>query len=296
MLHDALVADSARERAGEAIELELIDIRSLVLDPAAHGPRSGRWGAFDLVFDRSMSMSGSLAVLRVLEGLGIRCVNPADAIEICGDKLRTSVELERAGIATPRSRVAVGAEAALEAVEELGYPAVLKPTVGSWGRLVARVNDRDAAEAVIEHRMTLGSAQQQVLYVQEHVEKPGRDLRVFVVGGEAIAGIARTSEHFVTNTARGGSASGIEVSAEIAEICERAGAVTGADICAVDLLECPTRGLLVNEINHSMEFRNSVETTGVDIPGRMAAHVIGIARGGASGESARDGMGERVRA
>ncbi len=271
MVHDALRAVSP---ADGPIELELVDLRSLVLDPAS----AGRLGEFDLVLDRSMSMSGSLATIRVLEGLGVRCVNSAEAIEICGDKLRTSVELERAGIATPRSRIALGADAALEAVEELGYPAVIKPTVGSWGRLVARVNDRDAAEAVIEHRLTLGSAQQQVLYIQEHIDKPGRDLRVFMVGGQAIAGIARSSEHFVTNTARGGSAEGIEVTAEIGELCERAAGVTGADICAVDLLECPQRGLLVNEINHSMEFRNSVETTGVDIPALVARHVVHLAQ------------------
>ncbi len=276
MLHDALLAQA---EGGEAIDLELIDIRSLVMDPAT----IGRWAEFDLVIDRSLSMSGSLAVLRVLEGLGVRCVNPADAIEICGDKLRTSVELERAGVPTPRSRIAVGADAALEAIEELGYPAVLKPTIGSWGRLVARVNDRDAAEALIEHRLTMGSAQQQILYVQEHIDKPGRDLRVFMVGGKAIAAITRSSDHFITNTARSGSAEGLNVTPELAAICEQAAAVTGADICAVDLLECPERGLLVNEINHSMEFRNSVDTTGVDIPALVARHAIGLAAGLAAG-------------
>jgi len=116
-----------------------------------------------------------------------------------------------------------------------------------------------------------------VVYVQEHVEKPDRDIRVFVVGGEPIAAIVRSSEHWVTNTARGASAEGMEITDELRAISVNAAAATGADIVAVDLLECPERGLLVNELNHSMEFRNSIETTGVNIPEHVARHVAEIA-------------------
>ena len=158
-----------------------IDLRAQVFNPA----EIREWASCDAVVDRSVSLTTSLTAVRILEGLGVRCINPARAIEICSDKLTTSIELLRAGVPTPEVRVAVGADAALQAVEELGYPSVLKPTVGSWGRLVARVNDRDAAEAV--HRTPRDArvrAQQGVFYVQEHVNKPDRDIRVFVVGGE----------------------------------------------------------------------------------------------------------------
>lgn len=251
-----------------------IDARTLVLDPAAIGPLGG----YDVVLDRSLSLTASVTIGRVLEGLGVRVINAPEAVAVCSDKLRTTIALERADVPTPRVRVAIDPEAALEAVEAIGYPAVLKPTVGSWGRLMARVNDRDAAEAVIEHRATLGSAAQGVFYVQEHIDKPGRDLRVFVVGGETIAAIARSSAHWVTNTARGAVASGVRITDEIDDICRRAASAVGGDIVAVDLLECPQRGLLVNEVNHSMEFRNSVETSGVDIPGKIAACVLRIAQ------------------
>ncbi|MFU8830008.1 MAG: lysine biosynthesis protein LysX, partial [Phycisphaerales bacterium] len=211
--------------------------------------------------------------------LGIRCINSARTIEICSDKLRTTIELVRAGVPTPAVRVATNAESGLRAVEAIGYPAVLKPTVGSWGRLVARVNDRDAAEAVLEHRETLGSVQQSVFYVQEHINKPGRDIRVFVVGGEPIAAIVRTSEHWVTNTARGASAAGLAITDELGSICASAAAAVGADVVAVDVLEDPQRGLLINELNHSMEFRNSIQTTGVNIPELVARHVASIVEG-----------------
>jgi len=260
--------------SARGVEPELVDVRKETFDLA--GP--DRWRGIDLAIDRSMSLSASLTATRVLEAFGVRCVNRPGAIERCADKLRTSLELVRAGVPTPRVAVAASPEAALQAVESVGYPAVLKPTVGSWGRLLARVNDRDAAEAIIEHRATLGSFHHHVFYAQEYIEKPGRDLRVFVVGGEAIAGITRTSEHWVTNTARSATAAGLDITPEIERISVEAAAVTGADIAAVDLLECPSRGLLVNEINHSMEFRNSIDTTGVDIPGRVADHTLHIAR------------------
>lgn len=266
LLIDALTA--------RGVALDVIDAREEHLDIAD----PGRWAGYDAVLDRCVSLTASLTFGAVLSSYGVRVINPTRAVEICSDKLATSLAVAAAGLPTPVTRVAVGEGAALDAVEAVGYPAVLKPTIGSWGRLLARVNDRDAAEAVIEHRAMLGSAQQQVFYVQEHVAKPDRDIRVFVVAGEAIAAIVRHSAHWVTNTARGAKAQGLTLTPEIAGLCERAVAATGADVAAVDLLECPRRGLLVNEINHSMEFRNSIDTTGVDIPGRVADHVVAIAR------------------
>jgi len=257
----------------EGVGVTPIDLRRVVFDPE----NPGEWSGYDAVVDRSVSLTAGLNAARVIESFSVRCINPARAVEVCSDKLATTLALVGAGVATPGVRVATGADAGLEAVEAIGYPAVLKPTVGSWGRLVARVNDRDAAEAVIEHRDTLGSATQGVFYVQEHIDKPGRDIRVFVVGGRAIAGIVRRSEHWVTNTARGATTEGIAVAGELGDLCERAARAVGADVAAVDVLECPRRGLLVNELNHSMEFRNSIDTTGVDIPGHVARHVLSIA-------------------
>ena len=204
-------------------------------------------------------------------------MNSARAIEVCSDKLRTTLALVAAGVPTPTVRVGLGPVSALRAVEQIGYPAVLKPTVGSWGRLVCRVNDRDAAEAIIEHRETLGSVGQHVHYIQEHVAKPGRDIRVFVVGERVVAAITRASAHWVTNTARGATAAGFTPPPDLAAICLRAANAVGADAVAIDVLECPQRGYLINELNHSMEFRNSIDTTGVDIPSLIVRHALHVA-------------------
>lgn len=261
------------ELASLGIDHELIDVRELVFD--IHDP--SRWTSFDAVIDRCIGQTQALVAVRVFERFGVRCVNPAGVIEACGDKLTTSLLMARHDIPTPRTCMALDEASAIAAIERIGYPAVLKPTTGSWGRLLARVNDRDAAEAVIEHKSTLGSVQHSVFYVQEYVQKPDRDLRVFVVGEEAICGIVRHSAHWITNTARGGVASALEITPEIHDLCTRAAravAGPGGALLAIDLLEAPDRGLLISEINHTMEFRNSIAPTGVNIPRRMIEWVV----------------------
>ena len=171
------------------VEHELIDVRECVWDVDEPGAITG----FDVVMERCISQTQAMAAVRVFERFGVPCVNPSRVIDLCGDKLSTTLALAAAGIPQPRVKVAVEGTAALKAVEAMGYPAVLKPTVGSWGRLLSRVNDREAAEAVIEHKETLGGPQHGVFYVQEYVNKPGRDLRVFMVGGEPIGAIVRNS-------------------------------------------------------------------------------------------------------
>jgi [lysine-biosynthesis-protein LysW]--L-2-aminoadipate ligase len=270
-----LIDDLARRN----VEHELIDVRTAIFD--IHDPAP--WRRFDVVVERCISQTQADTAVKVLESFGIPCVNPSRVIETCGDKLATSLELARRNIPTPRVLVAVEPESALQAIEQMGYPCVLKPTVGSWGRLLARVNDRDAAEAIVEHKSTLGSVQHGVFYIQEYVDKPGRDLRVFMCGNEAIAAIARASQHWITNTARGGQASAVRVTPEIQDICRRASEAVGGGVLAIDLLECPRRGLLVSEVNHTMEFRNSIEPTGVDIPGRILDYALSVGRGPSGG-------------
>lgn len=267
--------------ASRGVDHEIVDVREAVFD--IHDPAP--WRRFDAVLERCISQTEAVTAVRVLESYGIPCVNRSDVIETCGDKLTTSLRLASGGVPTPRTLVATDAESALRAIEQIGYPAVLKPTVGSWGRLLARVHDRDAAEAIVEHKATLGSVQHSVFYVQEYVDKPGRDIRVFMVGDEAIAAIVRASEHWITNTARGGKAAALEVTPELRDISRAAARCVGGGVLAIDLLEAPGRGLLVSEVNHTMEFRNSIEPTGVDIPGKIIDHVLSVARDRGLGRS-----------
>ena len=228
---------------------------------------------YDVVLERCVSQTRGLALSRVFTALGAVVLNTPLVIETCGDKLATNAALARAGVPTPRTGVAFDTESATALAERFGYPVVLKPTVGSWGRMVSRLNDRDALEAVLEHKETLGGSAHRVFYLQEFVQKPGRDIRAFVVGNAVVAAIYRTSEHWVTNTARGAVASNCPLTPELTETALAAAAAVGGGVLAVDLLESD-RGLLVNEVNHTMEFRNSVTTTGVDIPARVVEYAL----------------------
>lgn len=234
---------------------------------------------FEVVLGRCVSQTRGLALSRLFGALGAVVINRPEVIETCGDKLATNAALTRAGVPTPRTGVAFTGEGVLEICERFGYPVVMKPVVGSWGRMVSKLNDRDAVEAVLEHKETLGGPQHKVFYLQEFVRKPGRDIRVFVVGDEPVAAIYRSSEHWITNTARGAVATNCPLYPELSEISRRAAEAVGGGVLAIDLLESE-RGLLVVEVNHTMEFRNSVVTTRVDIPALVvryaAAQVVGV--------------------
>lgn len=257
------------------LSYDLIDVRQALFD--LHNPEP--WRRYDVILERCVSHTQALGALQILESWGIPCVNNAQVAQVCGSKLETSLALVRTGVPTPMTQIAFTTGAALTAIEAMGYPVVLKPAVGSWGRLLAKVNDSEAAEAILEHKETLGSYHHSVVYIQEYVDKPDRDIRSFVVGDETICAITRHSAHWITNTARGGHAQNCPVTPEIDELSRAAAMAVGGGVVAVDLLETRDGNLLVNEVNYTMEFRNSITPTGVDIPGRIIDHVVAVGEG-----------------
>ena len=234
---------------------------------------------YDVIVERCINHSRALYALKILEDWGIPTVNRYKTAEVCGNKILTSAALSREGVPQPRVKVAFTPDSAIEAMEEMGYPVVLKPGVGSWGRLLSKINDREAAETVLEHKQLLGTYHHSIFYIQEYVKKPGRDIRAFVVGDQTIAAIYRQSPHWITNTARGGSASVCEITPELNEICVKAAHAVGGGVVAIDVFEDPDRGLLINEVNYTMEYRNSIEPTGVDIPAKIVDYVLATAKG-----------------
>lgn len=265
----------AEELTRRKVDLVRYDDREFTLDLAAPDER---FTSCDVVLERCINHLRALYTLRILNDWGVPTVNMYDVAQICGDKLLTSSALIRAGVPTPRTMVAYTEESGVAAIEEMGYPVVLKPAVGSWGRLLSRVNDRDAAEALLEHKLTLGSFHHGAFYIQEFIEKKGRDIRTFVVGGETICGIYRTSDHWITNTARGAVASNCPITPELDDLSRRAAEAVGGGVVAIDLFETPD-GHMVNEVNYTMEFRNSIHTTGVDIPAKIVDYVIAVGQG-----------------
>lgn len=259
------------------VAYDRLDDREVQFNLADPGP----WRQYAVILERSLSYGRGLYATQVFNQWGLPTINSAAVAATCGDKLTTSAVLQAAGVPQPNVRVAFTPEAALAAIEEMGYPVVLKPVVGSWGRLVTKLNDREAAEGILEHREVLGSYYHQIYYLQEYIRKPGRDIRAYVVGDKTIAASYRSSKHWITNTARGGAGSNCPVTPALNAICLAAARAVGGGVLAVDVLEDPDRGFLINEVNHTMEFHASAPATGIDIPGAVADYAMRVAHSGA---------------
>lgn len=270
------------------VEFDMLDDRQLVFEITPGHLEEFSYGKYDVIAERCINHSRALYSLRILNDRGIRTVNTAQVADVCGNKLQTTSALSAAGIPSPRTLIAYSIESALRAIDTLGYPVVLKPAVGSWGRLLSKVNDREAAEAILEHKQVLGTYHHSIYYIQEYIPKPDRDIRAFVVGDETICAIYRDSKHWISNTARGGVSSNCPVTPELNDLCVRAARAVGGGIVAIDVVEDPNRGLMVLEVNYTMEYRNSIAPTGVDIPAKMVDFILTVAKDGWSAANGWD--------
>ena len=263
---EKLIFQALRKRG---VSFEKIDDRELSFD--LHR-QDFPW---DGVLERAVNHARALHTLKLFNARGVPTINTWDVANLCGDKVLTSNALVGAKVPTPKTIVAYTPKSALAAIEVMGYPVVLKPAVGSWGRLIARVTDRHAAEALLEHKQILGSYHHSIFYIQEYVEKAGRDIRAFVVGDETICAIYRISDHWITNTARGATTANCPVTDELNAICVAAARAVGGGVLAVDVFETE-HGLQVNEVNYTMEFRNSIDVTGVAIHERIVDYTLTV--------------------
>mgnify|MGYP000865928370 CR=1 FL=1 len=271
ILHTTIRADeklimAAAEQRG--VEVKLIDVRTEVFHPATYKPE------IDLALERCVSTVKGTYATHFLFFFGVKVVNSSAVAAICEDKFLTSLALQKTGVPTPAFALVFGVEEAKQAIDAMGgFPAVIKPNLGSWGRLLAKINDMDALEAIIEHKDVLGSPDQKAIYIQTYVKKPGRDIRVFVIDGEALCAIYRTSPHWITNTARGGQATNCPLTDDLKKIAKAASDAVGGGILALDVFETDD-GFTINDINDNMEFKNSEAPTGVSISGAMVDFCI----------------------
>ena len=236
----------------------------------------------DVVVDRCLATSRSRYLTRFVDAYDVPVVNDPETAAVCADKAHNSLVLAEAGVPTPATEVAFTKESALSTIESFGYPCVLKPVVGSWGRLMAKIDSRSAAEAILEHKETLGHYEHKLFYVQEFVEKPGRDIRVVTTDGDPIAGMARSSEHWLTNAAQGAETEAIEIAPDVADLVERASDAVGGGLLGVDLMEVGGAGsgeYTVHEVNHTVEFKALDEVTDVDVPAAVVDWLETTVRG-----------------
>ncbi|MEF8850935.1 MAG: lysine biosynthesis protein LysX [Haloarculaceae archaeon] len=266
---EKLLLSELRERGHDVTKIDVRKQRFNIADPPAE------MADVDILVDRCLATSRSLYATQFAEAYGIPVVNDHATAEVCANKVKNSLALQNAGVPTPETDVAFTKDAALESIEDFGYPCVLKPVVGSWGRLMAKIDSRSAAEAILEHKETLGHYEHKVFYIQEFVDKPGRDIRVVAVDGEPVAGMVRSSDHWLTNAAQGATTEEVEVTPEMRDLVEAASDAVGDGLLGVDLMETGVddagnpAGFTVHEVNHTVEFKALNEVTEVDLPARV---------------------------
>lgn len=253
----------------KGIDIKMVDCKNLFLS------LDKSKDSFETVLQRCVSYYRSLHSTAALEGKGVNVINCLNTSIFAGNKLFTHMLLQKQGIPTPFSAVAFSEEAALEALEKNGYPMVLKPTVGSWGRMIALLKDRDSAEGIIESREKMYPIYQ-VYYLEEFVQRPPRDIRAIMIGDKVVAAIYRYSGdgQWKTNMALGGRAEICKITKELEDVCIKAKNAVFGQIVGVDLMESKEKGLVVHEVNNTTEYKNTVRVTGVDIPAMMIDYAL----------------------
>jgi len=260
------------------VDLKLIDPKGIFIN-VSEGLDEIKDYFGDVAINRCVSYFRGLHITAILEKAGLEVINPFDVSLICGNKVFTNLALMEAGIPIPKTLLAFTREGALKALNEIGFPAVMKPVIGSWGRLIALVKDRDSAQAIIESREQIHNALLQIYYVQEYVNRPPRDIRVLVIGDEAVAASYRYSpkDDWRTNVARGGVSKPCRLTDDLVDLALRAAKAVGGGVLAVDCMESPS-GILVHEVNSTVEFRGLCSATQVDIPGKIIEYAVRMAK------------------
>jgi [lysine-biosynthesis-protein LysW]--L-2-aminoadipate ligase len=256
---EKLLLSELRDRGHEVTKIDVRSEQFNISEPPA------TFDDVDIAVDRCLATSRSRYVTRFLDAYDVPVVNDAETAELCADKVQNSLALEAMDVPTPNTDVAFTTDSALESIEDFGYPCVLKPVIGSWGRLMAKVDSRSAAEAILEHKATLGHYEHKVFYIQEFVEKPGRDIRVVATDGDPVAGMTRSSDHWLTNAAKGGEVSEFELDDEVRNLVSRASEAVGGGLLGVDLMETGD-SYTVHEVNHTVEFKALDSCVDFDVP------------------------------
>ncbi len=270
---EKLLIKAARK---QKVALDLVDLRLLILDPN----NSQEFKGYGLMLDRCVANTKGMEALKFFAEINILTVNSLPVSLICEDKFATTTRLMTHDVPCVKAALVFTEQKAKQLIKNWGgYPVAIKSTHGSWGRLMAKVSDDESLEAIIEHKTILGSPQHHCFYIQEFINKPGRDIRAFVIDGKTICAIYRKSSHWITNTARGGQASNCKITKELSDLCQKTSQAIGGGVLAMDVFETDD-GLKINEVNHTMEFKNSEAPTGVSISGKIIKYCVNKTKNG----------------
>ncbi len=216
-----------------------------------------------------------------LELCGYRTFNSSECIRLCDDKALTHLVMSRSGIPSIRTVSlpmsfdgdGYGSLGFLDNVTgSIGFPMVVKDCFGSFGQQVRLIDDMDSLTDLLSRRSV-------PMIAQEYVECGGTDIRIEVVGGEAIAAVRRTAKagDFRANSTSGGTMSPYVPTDEEIDLAISASGSVGADFCGVDIMESED-GPIVCEINSNAHMKNLRDCTGVDVSVPIMEHIIRTVR------------------
>jgi [lysine-biosynthesis-protein LysW]--L-2-aminoadipate ligase len=257
----------------KGFDATLIDGKSLIFDTESSKSDS-RFG--DIILQRVISYNRGLHLTYCLEQIGLPVVNSFSVSEICGNKLITSLILKKNNVPTPKTTFAFSTESARECMKKLGYPLVVKPVIGSWGRGVYQIKDQSMADMMLDSRQENDNSFSRIYYFQELIDRPSRDIRCIVIGDQIVASVFRYSSEneWRTNVAVGGRTEMAPLTSELKEIVLKASNAVGGGILGVDLMEDKERGYLVHEVNNTVEFRGASAVCKSDIAGAMTDYLV----------------------
>ena len=260
----------------KGVEVRLVDSRNIIIDTDDLGSNEFEFG--DILLQRSISHFRGQFITYCLELCGYNVINSSRIGEICGNKLLTSMILKKNDIPTPKSYFSFNSDSAFNFISTIDLeqnPLVFKPVIGSWGRGVFPVRTKEIGKIIIEMRQESTSPFSSIFYFQELIHRPPRDIRCIVVGEKLVAAVYRYSsdDEWRTNVAKGGKAELIEVTTELEELALKAARAVGTGVLGIDMMEDQNRGLLVHEINNTVEFRGASLATGIDIADMIIEYV-----------------------
>jgi [lysine-biosynthesis-protein LysW]---L-2-aminoadipate ligase len=255
---------------------ELVDGRMLSFELTDREAKN-RFG--DIVLQRCISYYRSSFLTRIMENFGAHVINTSKVSDVCGNKLITSMVLAKAGIPTPKTFVALSSESVDQTAEQMGYPVVMKPFVGSWGRMVSIARDAQTLDTIVELRESIPNPIEHMYYLQEFVERPPRDIRAIVAGEEIIATVYRNAppNEWRTNVARGATTTSFKADKDLSEIVHRAAHAVGGGILGVDVMESK-EGYVVHEVNNTVEFKGAQAASKTKIAKKMIEFVVRSAK------------------
>ena len=233
----------------------------------------------DVVLERCVSYFRGLHFTASLEFMDVPVLNKFQVANQCGNKMFMTLLLKKYNVPTPKTYFSFSSESASENIEKVGYPLVIKPVIGSWGRGVMQLKDKDTADALFEIRDITDSPHDRIFYLQELVKRPPRDIRVITIGDEPIAAMYRKSSGgFKTNIALGADPELCEITKEIEEISTKASKAMGGGILGIDIMEDEKRGLVVHEVNNTVEFKGLSRVSRRNIPKEMIEFALNYVR------------------